>query len=293
MTRRLASNSVDDLNNQKALTLAQEADPNGIRTIGILTKPDTLQSGETEEWVKVFKNRKEVLHHGYYVSRWEHGPACRNNRLDLIDRSLDSLQRPSLWAALPSIRRDNEKAFFEAMAPWSKLSPRWKERMGTEKLSAALSDCLLAFIGQKCVIVLEKERHAHCRLPSLVEQINIQNNGISNALTELGDPPSNNYQGDMISMIDTFTTGFQHCADGRSGYETFLQDVMASYEHFRAEVWATAPRFLPFTKSQLNARPKGAGTVGDIDEIKDERLGTSGKKGKEMDLDDVRQHIKR
>jgi hypothetical protein len=51
--------------------MAHDVDPDGKRTIGVLTKVDTLPPGsETRRWVKVLENSdpKTMLLHGYYVS---------------------------------------------------------------------------------------------------------------------------------------------------------------------------------------------------------------------------------
>lgn len=60
--------AADDIQNQKAALLASEVDPDGKRTIGVLTKVDTLQGREVDLWAKVLKNETEPLLHGYYVS---------------------------------------------------------------------------------------------------------------------------------------------------------------------------------------------------------------------------------
>lgn len=59
---------VDDIDNQNAAMLARDVDPKGERTIGVLTKVDTLEDVEREHWVKVLRNEKQPLLHGYYVS---------------------------------------------------------------------------------------------------------------------------------------------------------------------------------------------------------------------------------
>ncbi|KAJ7797153.1 P-loop containing nucleoside triphosphate hydrolase protein, partial [Mycena olivaceomarginata] len=45
----------DDIENQKALSLARQQDPNGARTIGVLTKPDLLSRGSASRqlWLDV------------------------------------------------------------------------------------------------------------------------------------------------------------------------------------------------------------------------------------------------
>lgn len=66
---RVSSDSSDDTKNQKALLLAKAADPAGTRTIGVLTKPDTLiEEADKALWLAVAQNKKQHLNLGYYVS---------------------------------------------------------------------------------------------------------------------------------------------------------------------------------------------------------------------------------
>lgn len=59
----------DDIQNQKAALLAREVDPHGRRTIGVLTKVDTVRSkADIDIWLKVVMGLREPLAHGYYVS---------------------------------------------------------------------------------------------------------------------------------------------------------------------------------------------------------------------------------
>ncbi|KAF8890586.1 hypothetical protein CPB85DRAFT_1332852 [Mucidula mucida] len=55
-----------DIQNQSAALLAKEVDPQGLRTVGVLTKPDTLQPGEESDWLDILHDRKHRLHHGYF-----------------------------------------------------------------------------------------------------------------------------------------------------------------------------------------------------------------------------------
>uniref|UniRef100_A0A0W0FII3 GED domain-containing protein n=1 Tax=Moniliophthora roreri TaxID=221103 RepID=A0A0W0FII3_MONRR len=63
----------DDINNQEAMKFAKEFDTQGLRTIGILTKPDLITSGATGsqvEWRSTLEGRgKYPLKHGYYCVR--------------------------------------------------------------------------------------------------------------------------------------------------------------------------------------------------------------------------------
>ena len=63
----MAEYLLDDFENQKAVMLARGVDPERRRTIGVLTKVDTLRGLENDRWVKVLKGEREPLIHGYFV----------------------------------------------------------------------------------------------------------------------------------------------------------------------------------------------------------------------------------
>ena len=73
-----ATLTTDDYHNSKAVRLAREADPTGDRTIGVLTKADTVHGSENEQWVKAVQGHqtdKSKLKLGYYVRRFWTGQA--------------------------------------------------------------------------------------------------------------------------------------------------------------------------------------------------------------------------
>jgi len=59
----------DDMENQAVHKLARDMDVGGMRTVGVLTKPDLIQEGNEELWFRVFQNKKYPLAKGYYVVR--------------------------------------------------------------------------------------------------------------------------------------------------------------------------------------------------------------------------------
>ena len=48
---------------------ARKVDPDGLRTIGVITKPDNIPEGEHEKWISVAQNKnpRQALALGYYV----------------------------------------------------------------------------------------------------------------------------------------------------------------------------------------------------------------------------------
>ncbi|KAF9557558.1 hypothetical protein EC968_007596 [Mortierella alpina] len=56
-----------DLNTSRALSEAAEHDPDGERTIPIVTKPDRIENGLHADWVEVILNRRKFMKLGYLV----------------------------------------------------------------------------------------------------------------------------------------------------------------------------------------------------------------------------------
>uniref|UniRef100_A0A0K3CGI7 BY PROTMAP: gi/472583156/gb/EMS20810.1/ Dynamin related GTPase [Rhodosporidium toruloides NP11] gi/647397378/emb/CDR40354.1/ RHTO0S05e02168g2_1 [Rhodosporidium toruloides] n=1 Tax=Rhodotorula toruloides TaxID=5286 RepID=A0A0K3CGI7_RHOTO len=120
----------DDFQNQKAVLLAKEADPDGKRTIGVLTKPDTLQTGEHPTWLDLLENRRHHLSNGYFVTKQ---PAPD----DLI-KNLTYKET-----------REAEKEYFERNEPWRSLEVATRRRLGIGRLTGFLSDRLRRYIAEK------------------------------------------------------------------------------------------------------------------------------------------------
>jgi len=59
----------DDMENQAVHKLARDVDEYGKRTVGVLTKPDLIQEGCEDLWIRVFQNKKYQLAKGYYAVR--------------------------------------------------------------------------------------------------------------------------------------------------------------------------------------------------------------------------------
>ncbi|XP_053791075.1 interferon-induced GTP-binding protein Mx-like [Vidua chalybeata] len=71
-----------DIATTEALKMAQEVDPTGERTIGILTKPDLIDRGTEEAIVKILRNRVVPLKKGYIIVKCR-GQQDIHNKLTL------------------------------------------------------------------------------------------------------------------------------------------------------------------------------------------------------------------
>ncbi|BGP32501.1 hypothetical protein JCM10296v2_004282 [Rhodotorula toruloides] len=112
----------DDFQNQEAVFLAKEADPEGKRTIGVLTKPNTLQTGEHSSWLDLLGNRRHLLTDGYFVTKQ---PAPE----------------------------DLKKNFFATNELCKSLEAGTRRHLGTGHLTSFLSDRIGRYIAEKLPII--------------------------------------------------------------------------------------------------------------------------------------------
>lgn len=118
----------DDIDNQGAADLAHTEDPLGEHTIGILTKPDTLQRGEERTWMKILEGSSHPLKYGYFMTK-QASPEELEKRMSFEDA------------------RKSEREWFQTNAPWKDMS-NFHNRMGTRNLTKELSRLLGAVINQ-------------------------------------------------------------------------------------------------------------------------------------------------
>ncbi|NXM72084.1 MX protein, partial [Serilophus lunatus] len=71
-----------DIATTEALKMAQEVDPSGERTLGILTKPDLVDRGTEESIIKIMRNRVIPLKKGYMIVKCR-GQQDIHNKLTL------------------------------------------------------------------------------------------------------------------------------------------------------------------------------------------------------------------
>lgn len=117
-----------DIANQEILTMAEEYDPNGERTLGILTKPDLVPEHSSKLAVcNIVRGKKKQLTLGYYV--------VRSRGADQGDGEFGR-------------REDMFK-----QAPWNTLPP---ERVGVRALKARLAE-LLGHMARREFPKLRKE----------------------------------------------------------------------------------------------------------------------------------------
>jgi GTP-binding protein EngB required for normal cell division len=165
--------------NQIVLQLAREADSSGNRTLGVITKPDTLVRGSRTEaqYVTLARNQEVELRLGWHVMR-----------------NMDSDKGTSTLA-----QRDAEEAKFFAEGPWTELPP---SSLGVGQLRGRLSRVLL--------------RQIAAELPSLIEEIDTKFTACQEQLLKLGKPRASldEQRMYMFDLSQQFQTLVKAAVDG-------------------------------------------------------------------------------
>ncbi|XP_061583829.1 interferon-induced GTP-binding protein Mx-like [Cololabis saira] len=162
-----------DIATTEALKMARLVDPNGERTLGILTKPDLVDKGTEETVVDIVQNRVIPLKKGYMIVK------CRGQT--------EIKKKVSLAEAL-----QKEKAFFEEHPYFQTLY--YEGQAAVSKLAEKLT--------------LELVNHIQKSLPRLEDQIETKLKETQEKLDKLGiGPPSDPTErlGYLIDRVTAFT----------------------------------------------------------------------------------------
>lgn len=106
-----------DIATQEILEMAEEVDKEGIRTLGILTKPDLVDRGAEGRVVDLIDGKAHALKLGWHIVK-NPGQAELEEKMD---------------------RDAIELKFFNTVAPWSKLE---KDKVGITSLKLRLQEVL-------------------------------------------------------------------------------------------------------------------------------------------------------
>ncbi|KAK5998958.1 Interferon-induced GTP-binding Mx2-like protein [Cladobotryum mycophilum] len=186
----------NDYANQVVLKHAREADPTGSRTLGVITKPDTLTPGSESEnaYVTLAQNQEIEFRLGWHVLR----------NTDTDARIQDAAQR------------DVQEADFLANSAWANLS-EWNR--GIKSLRDRLSKVLLEQISSE--------------LTNLMDEISSKSSACQSQLDKLGRPRTNSQEQKMylLEVSQSFQMFVQRAIDGTYN-DAFFGDVMseAGYE---------------------------------------------------------------
>ncbi|KAF2434192.1 hypothetical protein EJ08DRAFT_582410 [Tothia fuscella] len=193
-----------DAENSKASGLLNEIEGANARCIGVLTKPDCLQSADNgDAWRRVLEGVDFPQGHGYFA-----------------------VKQPDRAALIGGITHDQarilEEQFF-ASASWTNRFPGFQDRLGTRNLQQALATKLAALI-------------IGC-LPRIIQQVQVAVNNIDEELRDLPDPPANALQV-VTNILAHFDQTFRQRIDGEKQpndlstawkdiKKTFKQDIIS------------------------------------------------------------------
>ncbi|KAF9080697.1 hypothetical protein BGX23_001790 [Mortierella sp. AD031] len=138
-----------DLNTSKALSEAGKYDPEGDRTIPIVTKPDRIDNGLHPDWIDVILNRSKTMKLGYLV--------MRNTGYEDANKTWDEARR-------------EEDKFFES-DPWNAVAADRKGRVAVRK-----------FLGN---VLYE---HISRELPALKREVDAALDSFKRDLKAMGNP---------------------------------------------------------------------------------------------------------
>lgn len=222
----------DDMENQRSMRLALEEDSDRSRTIGVLTKPDTLSSGAIsarQKWADLLSDTETdptfALQLGYYSVKLS-DDAEREKNPSRKERSV------------------SEATFFSTTEPWRVLPNR--RRFGVANLVLDLSRHLTGILDRF--------------LPNLLNQAQKQLTETRSALSRLPEPPQADLLSEALSLVTDFSQELSSAIYGNLSSSPnipeyaikigrdLIQKNRMNYRLFKDKLLKTAPDFRPFEK---------------------------------------------
>ncbi|KAJ3319684.1 hypothetical protein HDU76_000474 [Blyttiomyces sp. JEL0837] len=236
----------DEIDNQAIVHMAREVDPYGLRTIGVLTKPDTIEPGTHDRWLQIMQGQTYPLKLGYWM--------IKNPSKTELDRHVSFEDA-----------RVREETFFASQSPWN-LVRYSLERFGVDSLRREM--------GRVLAVVAEELS----KVPPALGSVNVGGgyaslSGLSGAggsfgnLTSFGGVSgggsgadsggaSGNPRIELLQMVRGFCTTLQRHLAAHDEFKGFYQRVRLHFEAFRRSLYSTRPVFA------LDRRPGGGQSGG-------------------------------
>ena len=114
-----------DIANQEIVGKAEDLDPDGDRTFGVLTKPDLVDRGAETSVIEVMEGKRQKLKLGWHLLR-------NPGQAELLDSSKS--------------RHGIEKDFFDSVSPWNLLD---RDTVGIHSLRIRLQEILAGHIRRE------------------------------------------------------------------------------------------------------------------------------------------------
>lgn len=99
---------------------------------GVLTKPDRIEAGNEQRWLRILRNESNTLENGWFAVK---------------QPDFQQLERGISWEAA----RIGERDFFTATQPWSGLDDKHRSRIGSVALADHLGQMLSDLASTKYV----------------------------------------------------------------------------------------------------------------------------------------------
>ncbi|KAF4119067.1 interferon-induced GTP-binding protein MxB-like [Onychostoma macrolepis] len=207
-----------DIATTEALQMAQGEDPEGERTLGILTKPDLVDKGTEGTVVDIVHNEVIHLTKGYMIVR------CRGQKEILDHVTLNEAT-------------ETEKAFFKDHSHFSKL---YEEGFAT-----------IPILAEK--LTIELVHHIQKSLPRLEEQIEAKLAETQKELEAYGDGPPTDPGERLRFLIDKVTAFTQDLFSLTTGEEVKCASDLLIFPEFRRE-FAKWNSFLVYSGVSFNRK---------------------------------------
>ncbi|KAM0812178.1 putative P-loop containing nucleoside triphosphate hydrolase protein [Seiridium cardinale] len=179
----------NDFANQVVLKLARSVDTSGNRTLGVITKPDTMHPGSESEslYVSLARNQEVEFRLGWHV--------LRNSDSEAGHGTLAT--------------RDFRELEFFSQGIWKELS---ESILGVDHLRSRLSRVLL--------------KHITTELPSLIEEIEVKRSACQEKVRKLGQPRTTMFEQQLhlITIGESFQRLAQSAVDGNWN-DPFFEDA--------------------------------------------------------------------
>ncbi|KAI0250036.1 P-loop containing nucleoside triphosphate hydrolase protein [Lactifluus subvellereus] len=204
-----------DFENQNAHRLAAHFDPDGARTIGVLTKPDRIPLGEEAIWIGKIQGSGTEGGIEYFSVK---NPDSQDIRSGITyDQA-----------------REREAEFFQTRAPWSNLEWLYRRRLGTDKLTRRLGQVLSDLISK--------------RLPELQEELDRLLEKTNHDISRLPSPPSSEPVAEIMKLIGAFVRSVEHLVGGSPDDDGLIQALRGPRLEFKKAIRQTAPDFRPLER---------------------------------------------
>ncbi|XP_027011998.2 interferon-induced GTP-binding protein MxA [Tachysurus fulvidraco] len=213
-----------DIATTEALKMAQEVDPNGERTLGILTKPDLVDKGTEDTVVSIINNEIIYLTKGYMIVR------CRGQK--------EIMDRVSLLEAT-----EKEKDFFKEHPHFSELYEEGKATIPN--------------LAEK--LTLELVHHIELSLPRLEEQIEIKLAETQVEMDRYGSGPPIEPEERIFFLIDKVTAFTQDAINLTTGEElknvqhlNIFSSLRMQFAHWKAHLDKSGGAFNRRIEKEVN-----------------------------------------